>query len=885
MAEDAAERRMERPLFGVSPPTPTASSAGPTLAVQGNYASIDWHGLAQKRPAISGTSAGPPRPAVSTSTAAVSGSSSHRHLCRPWDCGDLLRRLSTFRTSNWNAQVIGPAVCARKGWVNVDVDMIACEGCDTHLSFALPLQTEVEAASESFRKQLETSHQRSCPWKGNACSESLAQFPSSAMALIGGYNDRCDALLQLPSLPVVSTFAVDQMRLSRGPQIERLLSLPAMHFPERNGAGPLTDDFVKAQRIISFCGWEARLLPHAGDLEDYSAHSSRKPNKASASLKRAKRTMPRSDKEGDSRGARQTASTLLECVYCGASVPILRFQTVARPGGGSTGSEYPSSDNKSLPLVRGASAASSIDIYKRRQRLEGGEAGEATEQKPPSLSITAARASPTNLNVTPVARPEQQPEGSEMGDCGVASYESRGPRDDHQGTAAQGDSSTYVPQLRAESAGGTNGDFDNEDEGKNAAESSKRKRVPESLAADQHSLGMAVSGNAATCEQEGETEDRKNKKVCIGPATAIERTVSLEVPDNTYNRSARSLPVRQENLRRRVTREYPCSSSVNAIDTCFQNKMEDSMDSVEFAPQDDAQQHTAASGYTENEWLFDEPNSTVQGQQSNSYAPAAIQEQATGETNAAVISTGTATGCGGSVGMAGIRLGSQRVQSNEADIQGAELSELQTESVAGEPADAVVDAVVDQGDPGLVCDSTPLTAAQDCAGGGDESGESGSKASLRPRNGFSEERTIDTTNAVVTGCSIGTIAKEMTEGSVEVAAVGDNVRAVNVNSAPTVKEAEDTLFDPIRCHRSFCPWVNGLVLSAANGTFGPGPVYCGWQLTVDALDAFHQQENASAGVTESESTASMCKDDGRGRIFAQGSSSQPCNGSSRLEPN
>lgn len=51
------------------------------------------------------------------------------------------------------------------------------------------------------------------------------QFPPTPQsALIGGYKDRCDGLLQFHSLPVVATCAIEQMRTSRGPQIDRFLS-------------------------------------------------------------------------------------------------------------------------------------------------------------------------------------------------------------------------------------------------------------------------------------------------------------------------------------------------------------------------------------------------------------------------------------------------------------------------------------------------------------------------------------------------------------------------------------------------------------------------------------------------------------------------------------
>lgn len=84
---------------------------------------------------------------------------------------------------------------------------------------------EVDDAGEAFAKQLDTGHKATCPWRGNSCAESLVQFPPTPpTALVGGYKDRCDGLLQFLSLPIVAASAIEQMRISRGPQIDRFLS-------------------------------------------------------------------------------------------------------------------------------------------------------------------------------------------------------------------------------------------------------------------------------------------------------------------------------------------------------------------------------------------------------------------------------------------------------------------------------------------------------------------------------------------------------------------------------------------------------------------------------------------------------------------------------------
>lgn len=48
---------------------------------------------------------------------------------RPWDRGDLFRRLATFKSGTWFCKpaAIGPVECARRGWTNTGPDMLTCE--------------------------------------------------------------------------------------------------------------------------------------------------------------------------------------------------------------------------------------------------------------------------------------------------------------------------------------------------------------------------------------------------------------------------------------------------------------------------------------------------------------------------------------------------------------------------------------------------------------------------------------------------------------------------------------------------------------------------------------------------------------------------------------
>ncbi|KAK8923830.1 hypothetical protein KSP39_PZI019471 [Platanthera zijinensis] len=250
--------------------------------------------------------------------------------CRPWDRGDLIRRLSTFKAMTWfgKPKDIGPVNCARRGWINTEMDVIVCEACGARHLFSTPpswsLQ-QVEKAAAVFSLKLDNGHKPLCPWINNACDESLAYFPPSPpQALIEGFRERSHALLRLTTLPVISSSAIDYMK---SPQLDRFLSAPVHPSITLNNGIMLVDDcrskdldgaaedvishcyyqFIlavavakgvvgmklfrrkkqfgkttvtelfrmkkqfgktSAQKIICLCGWEPRLLPYTIDLED-----------------------------------------------------------------------------------------------------------------------------------------------------------------------------------------------------------------------------------------------------------------------------------------------------------------------------------------------------------------------------------------------------------------------------------------------------------------------------------------------------------------------------------------------------------------------------------------------------------------------------------------
>ncbi|CAK9147844.1 unnamed protein product [Ilex paraguariensis] len=218
--------------------------------------------------------------------------------CRPWDRGDLLKRLASFKSMTWFAkpQVVSAVNCARRGWINVEMDIIACEACGARLLFSTPsswTQQQVEKAALVFSLKLDNGHKLLCPWVDNACDETLAQFPPTQSAdLVENYQRRCSALLQLFALPMISSSAIDYMR---SPLLENFLGVSStleygnksvdvsrIEGNEFEEASSIL--YYQAQKLISLCGWEPRSLPYIVDLKDLQDQSTNNVNPSELSL-------------------------------------------------------------------------------------------------------------------------------------------------------------------------------------------------------------------------------------------------------------------------------------------------------------------------------------------------------------------------------------------------------------------------------------------------------------------------------------------------------------------------------------------------------------------------------------------------------------------------
>jgi hypothetical protein len=202
---------------------------------------------------------------------------------RPWDRGDLFRRLKTFRPATWFAKPdsISASECARRGWENTELDKLTCESCNAAVSCPISphlLPNEAAKAGEQCKQRMTQAHDLSCPWRGTVCSKSLLRFPEMPRnVMLYDFKDRLEGMLQLVCVPPLSKDAIDMLFSGTlGPHVKRLAALGPQEI-----LGSLRDDttreaseddliqgtatfrqdkYLQRLRIIALCGWSLEVL-------------------------------------------------------------------------------------------------------------------------------------------------------------------------------------------------------------------------------------------------------------------------------------------------------------------------------------------------------------------------------------------------------------------------------------------------------------------------------------------------------------------------------------------------------------------------------------------------------------------------------------------------
>ncbi|XP_074560073.1 uncharacterized protein LOC141816134 isoform X2 [Curcuma longa] len=913
------------------PPTPAASSVGASSpAAPTNATSIDWLGSIQGSKVGSISRVGPQLPQTSMSTnASGSALGTSEPSCRPWERGDLLRRLATFRPSNWSAKPKGASSlsCARRGWINVDTDVIECESCGARLTFTMLASwtsTEVDQSVEAFAERLDAGHKDCCSWRGNCCADSLVQFPPTLpSAIIGGYKDRCDGLLQFPFLPVVASSATETMRLTRSSKIDHMLAQPSGFYSgelgckdDNNTSRKVSRDYssrghLHAQKLISLCGWEPRWLPNIQDCEENSAESAKNAHSVHRTedeydradfrvLSKNALTASKNQEKGKGKASVEepkysTRSPLLDCSLCGATVRICDFCTVARSAQfGANNTDNPDVGKK-LTLTRGVSAASGIngwvaaDAMGKEHIEERDEAAIADDGKSQSvvgvdLNLTIAAGLPSHNPGLP-EMPERfvdggmgrdliigQPTGSEVGDR-AASYESCGPSS-RKCSLEDGGSTVDRPQdriLHADSIEGTVIDRDGDevdDDTQYSGGPNKRAR------------GFDIFDTYHPLSRMGSSGAGPSRNLCFDIIDA-NRVESKEESDMGVG-----LPSHRDSAR---------ASSVIAMDVICSGE-EDSMESVENYPGDVADIQFPSPTMHRNLDMNDALDSSNQIQQ-NAYiqhAAASVAREVGGSSTVEgeeIVNAETVTVyardrislgiSGGSVGMGA---------SHEAEIHGTDISVHRPESMVGdaEPTAEVTENLGQTGEstpgPALVDESLrepviredPHGYSQEMMSQSVGRADSGSKVygshkADSVESGEKVSHSLGPENSAHPSLSCNAMIYSAYEVSKEEVTQMGNVPITDeyglmMSGNIPGNGIENEEFDPLKHHNCYCPWVNGNVAAAgcSNDTGSASnnsEVACGWELTLDAMDTFQSLGHLPNQMMQSESAASLYKDD------------------------
>ncbi|KAL4443734.1 hypothetical protein ABPG75_011471 [Micractinium tetrahymenae] len=239
--------------------------------------------------------------AAAASGSGAGGSNGSASRGRPWDRGDLFRRLATFKSGTWfcKPQAISPVECARRGWTNTGPDLLTCEFCKAKLSCPIAADLPPEdaaAAGQRHAERLASAHDAACPWRAATSATSLLQFPPLTQeAVRRDFEARCAAVQRLLCLPPLAGEPLDTLAAAASPQRLAQLLLQgspgasgvatAAALPQPDGAAASAGaaaagaaaaapaevvgqgvallgsrDFEARARVLALCGWDLKVM-------------------------------------------------------------------------------------------------------------------------------------------------------------------------------------------------------------------------------------------------------------------------------------------------------------------------------------------------------------------------------------------------------------------------------------------------------------------------------------------------------------------------------------------------------------------------------------------------------------------------------------------------
>ncbi|KAF3705120.1 Nuclear-interacting partner of ALK Nuclear-interacting partner of anaplastic lymphoma kinase [Channa argus] len=182
-------------------------------------------------------------------------------------------RVESYSCLKWagKPRSLSPLMCARYGWINVGCDMLKCSSCQAFLCASLQPTLDFEKYESriaELSRQLQTQHEKFCPWPDFPCPERFWLVPAcEPSALLSSFLERFQSTCLLSQqLPAMKPEQLKSMSLTED-VISVLLQLIEEEQKTRGGV-PWSDPLAVqvAACIVSLCGWEASPTLHAMNL-------------------------------------------------------------------------------------------------------------------------------------------------------------------------------------------------------------------------------------------------------------------------------------------------------------------------------------------------------------------------------------------------------------------------------------------------------------------------------------------------------------------------------------------------------------------------------------------------------------------------------------------
>ncbi|KAM4614675.1 zinc finger C3HC-type protein 1 [Polymixia lowei] len=182
-------------------------------------------------------------------------------------------RVESYSCLRWagKPRTLSPLRCARYGWINVGCDMLKCSSCQAFLCASLQPTLDFEKYESriaEISRQLQTQHEKFCPWPDFPCPERFWLVPASEpTTLLTTFLERFQSVCVLEQqLPAMKPEQLKSMSLT-----EDVISI-LLHLIEeeqkKQGGTPSSEPLAVqvAACIVSLCGWAASPALQAMNL-------------------------------------------------------------------------------------------------------------------------------------------------------------------------------------------------------------------------------------------------------------------------------------------------------------------------------------------------------------------------------------------------------------------------------------------------------------------------------------------------------------------------------------------------------------------------------------------------------------------------------------------